>query len=197
MYKRQDIFQMLQGNYELDKFDIPFMLSQDHSIHKLIPCLMNKERDGYAHFFLDDYRFERVWNQPFRYLPILQSYEGVLSPDFSLFTDFPIGVQITNTYRNRLLGRFWQSKGMKVIPTIGWSNKASFDFCFSGVKENATVAISTVGIRSKKEKQLFMDGYEEMMIRIKPALTIIYGRKKDLPIEGIFFEDFAKQKGWS
>ena len=44
---------------------------------------------------------------------------------------------------------------------------------------------------------LFMDGYQEMIDRIKPTQVIIYGRKKDLDINGIFFEDFAKQKGWS
>lgn len=52
-----------------------------------------------VHFFLDDYQFERVWNNPDRYIEVLRDYDYVLSPDFSMYTDFPKAMQIYNHYR--------------------------------------------------------------------------------------------------
>ncbi|MBQ7516004.1 MAG: DUF4417 domain-containing protein [Schwartzia sp.] len=51
------------------------------------------------HFFLDDYRFERVWNNPRQYLPQIEKFAFALSPDFSLYLDTPKAVQIWNHYR--------------------------------------------------------------------------------------------------
>ena len=65
--------------------------------------------EAICHFFLHDYQFERVWNQPKKYINKLLHYKAVLTPDFSLFTDYPVAVQIWNTYRNRWLGAYWQS----------------------------------------------------------------------------------------
>lgn len=42
-----------------------------------------------VHFFLDDYQFERIWRKPDQYLPMLQQFRYVMTPDFSLYTDFP------------------------------------------------------------------------------------------------------------
>lgn len=37
------------------------------------------------HCFVDDYQFIRYWNQPGRYIPLLQKFRSVCSPDFSIF----------------------------------------------------------------------------------------------------------------
>lgn len=61
-----------------------------------------KEPENKAvHFFLDDYQFTRVWTDPDRYVSILQRFKYVLTPDFSLYMDFPKALQIYNHYRNR------------------------------------------------------------------------------------------------
>ena len=49
-----------------------------------------------VHFYLDDYQFERVWQYPDRYLPVLSRFKAVLAPDFSLYTDFPFPCQLFN-----------------------------------------------------------------------------------------------------
>ena len=49
-----------------------------------------------VHFFIDDYLFERVWHDPDRYAQMLSDFRAVMSPDFSLFTDYPVAVQIYN-----------------------------------------------------------------------------------------------------
>ena len=55
--------------------------------------------DRGVHFFIDDYRFNRLWTAPDRYLDMLRQFQCVMTPDFSLYTDFPKAVQIYNHYR--------------------------------------------------------------------------------------------------
>ena len=44
-----------------------------------------KEQNQWVHFYIHDYRFECLWSYPEKYLPLLQRFEGVISPDFSLY----------------------------------------------------------------------------------------------------------------
>lgn len=136
------------------------------------------EKQKFLHFFLDDYQFYRVWNELEKNGEIVKDFAGALSPDFSLYSDYPLSLQIYNTYRNRYCGAYWQSLGIKVIPTIGWSDESSFDFCFEGVEKGGIVAVGTVGVMNdEKAKKLFLQGYNEMMKRLEPKKILIYGSK--------------------
>lgn len=129
-----------------------------------------------VHFFLDDYQFTRVWTDPDRYIPMLQRFKYVLTPDFSLYTDFPKPLQIYNHYRKHWLGAYWQMHSINVIPTICWSNQESFGWCFDGEPTHSVVAVSSVGTQNSKEsKQRFFAGYMEMMKRLEPTQIIFYG----------------------
>ena len=131
-------------------------------------------------FFVDDYQFERVWNSPERYVECLKQYGAVLSPDFSLYVDFPKAVQIFNHYRKHWLGSFWQENGICVIPTISWSDKSSYEWCFDGEPEGGIVAVSNVGcMNNKQARKHFMDGYNEMLIRLNPSKILLFAHKID------------------
>lgn len=136
-----------------------------------------KNPEGKAvHFFIDDYQFTGLWNQPDKYLDLLSKYEYVLSPDFSPYADFPKAVQIFNHHRKHWIGAYLQENGIKVIPTITWSYPPSYDFCFDGEPKNSVVAVSSVGcMRSVELKKMFMDGWREMMKRLSPTEVIFYG----------------------
>ena len=101
----------------------------------------NRENKG-IHFFVDDYQFIRLWNDPDRYMPMLQQFRYVLTPDFSLYTDFPKALQIWNHYRKHWIGAYMQMYGIDVIPTIAWSTPESFEWCFDGEPTNGIVAVS-------------------------------------------------------
>lgn len=126
-----------------------------------------------VHFFIDDYKFEGIYKNPERTLKKLMQYKFLLTPDFSLYADMDIWKQIENVAKNRWCGAYWQSKGMKVIPTISWSSPSSFEFCFDGVEEGSIVAIGMIGC--KRNKRMFMLGYKEMLSRIKPSVIICLG----------------------
>ena len=135
----------------------------------------DREKKG-VHFFLDDYQFIRLWTDPDRYTGMLQQFSYVMSPDFSMYTDFPKALQIYNHYRKHWLAAYWQEQGINVIPTICWSDKESFEWCFDGEPTHGVVARSSVGTQNSKErKQKFLDGYMEMVDRLQPTQIIFYG----------------------
>lgn len=117
-----------------------------------------------------------MWNDPERYALLLSDFRAVMTPDFSLFTDYPLPVQLYNHWRKHLLGAYWQSRGITVIPSICWSDEASFDWCFDGEPVGGTVAVSSVGTQKNPEaRRLFLSGYREMMERLKPSKVIFFG----------------------
>lgn len=134
--------------------------------------------DRMVHFFLYDYRFERVWKNPDNDIEKLSRYRAVLSPDFSMYLEMTPVMQLYNVFRNRWCGAYWASKGIRVIPTVNWGDESTFDFCFDGVEKGSVVAVSTYMASAhdhrQDQKEWFMAGYDEMLRRIKPEKIICY-----------------------
>ena len=133
-----------------------------------------------AHFYYDDYKFIAAWREPEKYIERLKRFKAVVSPDFSLYTDFPRALQILSCYRRQWCGAYWQSLGIDVIPDVVWGDKESFEYCFDGIPKKGTVAVSTVGVRrdaawNNKEGDMFKAGYDEMMNRLEPTTVLLYG----------------------
>ena len=170
-------------------YELPLLEKCDYVPEDLLPFNCAKTASNYdvgIHFFIDDYQFERVWNSPEKYIPLLSKFECVLTPDFSLYLDMPLPLQLYNVYRSRALGVYWQSKGIKVIPTLQWSDEKSYDFCFDYMPEGGTFAVSTVGVlKDKKATELFIKGIKEVLKRIDIHTLILYGS----PVEGFDFGD--------
>ena len=150
------------------------------------------------HFYLDDYQFERIWNNPSEYVEILADYECILSPDFSLYLDMPMAMKIWNIYRSRLIGQYYQSCGIKVIPTISWAEEETFEFCFDGIPQGSIVSISTIGVkRDKDAKDIWAKGMDAMIEKIKPSTILVYGGKLDYDygdIKVIYYENKVTEK---
>jgi hypothetical protein len=129
------------------------------------------------HCFVDDYRLAPLWNRPYKTVVGLlnRGYGCVFSPDFSLYRDWPLALQIWNTYRNRWLGAFWQTQGLKVVPTVSWSDKPSYAFCFDGIEPGSAVALSTVGTNNGVAAPFFECGFQEMLLRLAPKRIFCYG----------------------
>lgn len=135
-----------------------------------------KNTDDWIHFYIHDDRFERLWNSPSKYLDILKSCPGVISPDFSIYRDMPLSYQVWNTYRNRTLAYWMQQNGIDVIPNVRWGDERSYSFCFEGLPTFSTIAVGTHGCIKRKEDQIwFRKGFEKMLERISPRCIVIYG----------------------
>lgn len=143
--------------------------------------------DTAVHFFIDDYQFERIWNNPPVYIGMLidRGCECALSPDFSLYTDMPMAMKVWNVYRSRLIGQMMQDAGLRVIPTLQWAEPETFTFCFDGILKGGTVATSNVGImRDPDALEVFRTGMDEAIKRIQPDTILCYGK----PMEGYDFQ---------
>lgn len=152
--------------------------------------LIENETDKIVHFFLDDYKFEVMWKDPEPRIEKLKKYKAVLSPNYSIYTEMPLSLKVYNTFRSRWCGAFLQSKGIKVIPTVAWGEPNTFWFCFDGIEEGSGVAVSTLGVR--KEKALFMQGYNELIRKIKPKAIICYGEPFEEMQGKIITVDYAE-----
>lgn len=163
------------------EYGIPEIKTTSYKGSEFIPfnyakSCKDRVRKG-VHFFIDDYQFNRIWNVPDRYIDMLSDFDCVMSPDFSTYTDFPKAIQIYNHYRKHWVGAYLQMHGIDVIPTISWSDKDSFDWCFDGEPVGGAVAVSSVGcMNSKRRKELFLAGYREMVDRLRPETIIFYGQ---------------------
>ena len=168
--------------YDCDLDGWPIVDPTDTVPEKLITFqVKGGDKDGFAHFFIDDYRFERVWRQPERYIDVLKRYHGTIAPDFSLYIDMSLQMQRWNSYRSKVLARYWQDNGIDVIPCISWSDDRSFEFAFRGWPECSTVAVSTVGVMQNDDaRQLFMLGLHEMFRQLRPQRLLVYGASPDL-----------------
>jgi Domain of unknown function (DUF4417) len=130
---------------------------------------------GALHFFLDDYRFEMTWNRPDRALERVRQVGAALTPDYSLWREMPLAVQLWQVYRARWVGAYWQYCGIRVWPTVSWSTPESYGFCFEGLPEGAPVAVSTVGVKDAEGRDLFRAGLTELINRVNPSRLLVYG----------------------
>lgn len=162
------------------KYSIPHIAGGDFQKCEFIPFNFVKTEKYPSvkgvHFFVDDYQFVRLWNKPDLYLPVLSRFSCVLSPDFSTYIDMPVAMQIYNHYRKHWLAAYWQANGIRVVPTISWGLPDTFSWCFDGEPTNSVVAVSSVGTqKSKQSRELFLQGYREMLRRLNPTQIIFYG----------------------
>ncbi len=164
------------------KWNIPTRFKQAIALDNLslVACSDTKYNDLEAntqkgvHFFVDDYRFKGIYQNPEKTLTKYSQYKFVLTPDFSLYADMPMWKQLENVCKNRWCGAYWQNQGLTVIPTISWSTPKSYAFCFDGVEIGSVVGIGMIGC--KQEKTAFLNGYNEMLRIINPQKIICFGK---------------------
>lgn len=170
-------------------FDIPVIKAYEGKIPANIEWqgfnysrnIKNCSKEKGTHFFLDDYQFEIVFNKIDKYIIGLKKCGIVLAPDFSLYSNFPLAVQIYNHYRKHFVARYWQDNGIKVVPTICWSTQDSYNFCFDGEPTYSSVAISSTGTMNDKEAfNLFIKGYNEMCKRLSPTEILCFTSTKNV-----------------
>ncbi len=159
LIKKQDI--------NLDKIDLisytNTKINEEANLHKTV------------HFFTYDWLFDKVYNKAYTEIEKLKQYYALLSPDFSVFTDMPKALQIFSIFKNRWCGAYWQSMGLRVIPTISWGDESTFDFCFDGVEQGSTVAVCTYYRENCEEE--FILGYNKMLEVIQPKAILCYDER--------------------
>lgn len=172
---------LVEGAQFSEHYEFPVLGCRSASVPKrMLPfdkAMRAADHDCWLHFFIQDQRFECVWNNPRRYLPVFQRFEGVISPDFSIYREMPLAMQLWNTYRNRAIACWLERNGVSVIPNVRWGDERSYDFAFEGLPRGGIVAVSTNGcIRSRLDRFYFCKGLDRMLDALTPKTVINYSQ---------------------
>lgn len=183
------------------KLEIPCIEKPEKFIvpDALVPFTKMSSNPNYScavHFYEHDKNFSDVLTCTNEYLSEFKKFSAVISPDCSLYRDMPLCLQIANTYMNRAVGCYLQSQGIYVIPNVRWSDERSYTtvelpekFAFLGVPKNSIVSIGTYGcIRSKVNKQYFIEGLSAMLDELSPEIVLVYGG-----MSKVIFEQFINR----
>ena len=150
---------------------------------RMIPfskAISSTDYDQWVHFYEDDANFERIWNNPEKYLPILRKFKGVISPDFSLYRDMPLVMQQWNTYRGHAIGHWLQENGIPVITNVRWGDERTYDLCCAGVPRKNIIAVGSHGcIKLVREREFFKRGLDYAVKKLCPQTIIVYGTAPD------------------
>jgi hypothetical protein len=164
-------------------YQMPIIEKETHKPTGLMGfnCAFNSnEYSKGIHFYVDDYQFERIWNDPHKYINVLREFDCVLTPDFSLYMDMPMSMKIWNVFRSRLIGQMMQDDGLTVIPTVSWAEPETFAFCFDGLPDGGVMSISTVGVKQDPAAfEIWKAGAAELIKRKKPSALLVYGGAVD------------------
>lgn len=162
------------------EYDFP-VIKEEHTIpRKVIPFSKAMQEKKNFHqwvcFYEDDFLFERIWNNPTRYINHLSKFEGVITADFSVYYDMPFSMQIWNIFRSRTLGAWLQSQGIKVIPNIRFGDDRTYDICCDGISKHSVISIGTLGcLKVKKYRKIFEKGIEYISNKLEPETIVFYG----------------------
>ena len=175
----------------------------------LIPFSKRKRSNEHKeaiHFYEHDRVFAPLIMDVEKYLDEIKRFPAVISPDCSLYVDMPLCLQIANTYMNRAIGAYLQSKGIYVIPNVRWGDERSYTTCelpekfaFLGIEKHSIVSIGSYGVvKTKEEKKHFRAGLESMRETLEPETVLVYGA---MP-EDIFDDyrnctEFIKYPDWT
>jgi hypothetical protein len=167
-----------EGFFEIPKLD--YLCEKPLRVIAFSKIIKSKDFDCWVHFFEDDVAFERIWNNPRKYLPILKRFKGVISPDFSLYRDMPLVMQYWNIYRSRAIARWLQDNGVKVIVNVRWGDRRTHSISCCGVPKNGAIAIGSHGtLKQRDDREYFVNGLKYVVDNIHPKIIVVYGAAPD------------------
>ena len=95
------------------KYDMPIIKKQDIDVDKIQFLSYTNTKlndtenlDKTVHFFTYDWKFEKVYQKAQTEVEKLSQYYCLLSPDFSIFTNMPLALQIESVFKNRWCGAY-------------------------------------------------------------------------------------------
>ena len=151
-------------------------LQKPNKIISFTKALRSTDYDAWVHFYEDDIAFERLWNKPNTYLPILKKFKGVISPDFSVYRDMPLVMQQQNIYRSRAIGFWLQENGIAVIPNIRFGDDRTYKLSCAGIKKHGVIAIGSHGCtKLLTERAYFQNGLNYIINVLEPSILVVYG----------------------
>jgi hypothetical protein len=182
IFEKAKLLRLNLGDHINNEYDMPIMhkVTEDMlDLEHVKPLMIGKAnaKRNLSDKILLTYSYDDdlmpYWNDPFKYIPLLQKAMAVTTPDYSLAPKMNINELKHNVFMNRWIGCLWQTYKGIVIPTMGWAKPDTYDITLGAVEIGSIISISTLGAKNNPED--FLMGYNECIKRIKPPLIILYG----------------------
>ena len=139
-------------------------------------ALRSRDYDQWVCFYEDDAVFVRLWKNPTKYLPILKRFNGVITPDFSLYRDMPLCMQKWNIYRSRAIGVWLQENDVKIVPNIRWADFRTYRTACLGISTHSVISIGSHGaLKDVITRKDFVAGLDFVIHTLSPSGLVVYG----------------------
>ena len=180
-------------NWDRDMLGIPFIEKEELNISNVGSKLFlinpnnvsakdaDKERK-IIHSFVNDTILEKTYKNPIKFVEKISGYYGATSLDFTMSSGMSRWSIVQAVGKNRWFGRYLQSYGIKVYPTVGWVDEDTYDICFAGLRYGSVFFISTLGTNNELCRTMFLNGLFELRRRFPNSRQICIGTKvKGIP----------------
>lgn len=137
--------------------------------------------DAFIHFFEDDDKFDGpcsgIWADPESAISIIKHFDGMITPDYSTYQDFPEPIKLYSTYCMRAFGYWAGVQGVNVINNVRWGTKETWRYSFSGIPKHSIICIGTLGGSPRKlaDRSRFNLGFEKMLEKLEPSCIVVVG----------------------
>ena len=136
-----------------------------------------------------DRSFQRIRNNPKRYLNFFKRTAGIIGFDFSIHTDMPVIKQKKQIDDNLSLTYYYGNNGIPIIPSLRCGIPELLPEMLQSIPRNCMVEVGTHGfIKTKREKYEWYCFLDEVLKELNPSKLIVYGSLK-----GELFRDIREQ----
>jgi len=178
---------LFSGVLEIPAIEAPKEIIIPEGIIPFSQIARSRTYDETVAFYEYDLKFSKILTSTGECLEELRKFKGIISPDFSLYRDMPLCLQIANTYMNRAVGHYLQTKGLYVIPNIRWGDERTYTtgvlpekIAFLGAPKHSIVSIGSYGcIQGKRNQFHFKNGLNAMIDELEPEVVLVYGSMPD------------------
>lgn len=167
------------------ELEMPILHGVDAVPKELIPfskAIARKftRRNCWVCFYEHDIKFIRFWRHPEKYMERLLEFEGIISPDFSMYRNMPTIMQFWSCFKSRALAHRYEADGGNLIPNIRLSDRRSHKPCLAGLPKNKTIAIGTHGcLKNLDDRKHTKENLEITLETLTPIRLLIYGAAPD------------------
>lgn len=159
-------------------------------------ALKTKKYDSWVCFYELDYQFFRIWNNPRKYINILKKFNGVITPDFSVYVNMPLIMQKYHIFMGRALGHWFYLNGIKIIPNVRLGDSRTYRFALDGINKGDVIAFGTLGCYKKTvEREILLNGIRMAISKLEPSAVLFYGSRPDEIINSFPNVDFYVYEG--
>lgn len=149
-----------------------------------------------AHCFKFDSELNRLYQNPYLALERMAKCYAAATFDVSMHKEMQRAQIVGATFENRWSGVWLQMNGFeRVLVTVGWVKPETYDVCFAGIEDGASLMISTLGVCNEGAREDFLLGYNEMRRRFPSSQIICLGKRLEGMGGDICYVDYALSFG--